>query len=163
MKNNLLKGILVSSVVFLAIACSPKNETPPPAEIDKEMVKQEIQARENEYAELYNTRQLKDIGYYAEDAISYSQNKAPLVGKSAIVEYLKTNIDTAAPANKISFTTNEVFVSPDGINVVEIGYYKLVDSADSIINTGNYMSIFEKRDGKYVCLRDMSTSDIPFE
>ena len=25
------------------------------------------------------------------------------------------------------------------------------------------MSLFEKRDGKYVCLRDMSASDMPFD
>ena len=48
-----------------------------------------------------------------------------------------------------------------GIHVVEIGSYTVVDSANTPINTGNYMSLFEKRDGKYVCLRDMSASDMP--
>ena len=61
----------------------------------------------------------------------------------------------------ISFKTNDVFVSSDGNQVVEIGYFKLVDSANAVINTGNYMSLFEKRDGKYVSVRDMSASDIP--
>ena len=53
-------------------------------------------------------------------------------------------------SNKISFKTNDVFVSSDGNQVVEVGYFKLVDSANTIINTGNYMSLFEKRNGKYV-------------
>jgi hypothetical protein len=64
-------------------------------------------------------------------------------------------------SDKLSFKTNEVFPSSDGNQIIEIGYFKLVDSANAIINTGNYMSLFEKRDGKYVCLRDMSASDIP--
>ena len=66
-------------------------------------------------------------------------------------------------SNKISFTTNEVFVSNDGNMVVEIGYYKVVDSTNTAINTGNYMGLFEKRNGKYVCVRDMSASDMPVE
>ena len=63
--------------------------------------------------------------------------------------------------NRISFTTKDVFVSNDGDQVVEIGYYKVVDSTSAPVNTGNYMSLFEKRDGKYVCVRDMSASDMP--
>ena len=66
--------------------------------------------------------------------------------------------------NKISFTTNEVFVSNDGNLVVEIGYYKVVDStANTAINTGNYMVLFEKRNGNYFSVRDMSASDMPLE
>jgi hypothetical protein len=42
---------------------------------------------------------------------------------------------------------------------VETGYFKVVDSANNPINSGNYMSLFEKRDGKYVTVRDMSASD----
>jgi hypothetical protein len=28
--------------------------------------------------------------------------------------------------------------------------------------TGNFMSLFEKRDGKYICIRDMGSSDMPY-
>ncbi len=68
-----------------------------------------------------------------------------------------------AANNKISFTTVEVFPSNDGMQVVEIGYYKVVDSTNTIINSGNYMGLFEKRDGNYVSVRDMSTSDMIIE
>jgi hypothetical protein len=47
--------------------------------------------------------------------------------------------------------------------VLEIGSYKVVDSNNYIVNSGNYMSLFVKRDGKYVSLRDMSASDIPVQ
>jgi hypothetical protein len=47
--------------------------------------------------------------------------------------------------------------------VVELGYFKVTDSANATVNSGNYMSLFEKRDGKYVTLRDMSASDMPFQ
>ena len=73
------------------------------------------------------------------------------------------DLNSTTESNKISFTTNEVFVSNDGNQVVEIGYYKVVDSTNTAVNTGNYMVLFEKRNGKYVCVRDMSASDMPLE
>ena len=152
---------MLSCVISLMVACNPKNEEP--AVIDKEQIKKEIQAKENEFAEVYNAGELRNIGYYADDAISFSQNKEPLVGKDAIVEYLKAGIDSSSKGNKISFTTNEVFVSTDGGQVVELGYYKLVDSTNVAINTGNYMILFEKRNGNYVSVREMSASDMPIE
>jgi len=161
MKDLLIKGILLSCLLSLVIACAPKKAEPVAVVIDKEQIKKEIQAREDEYAALYNTGELKDIGYYADDAISYFQHQAPLVGKAAIVEFLKSDLNENF--DRISFVTKEVFAGKDGIYVLEIGSYKVVDSTNTAINTGNYMSLFEKRNGKYVCLRDMSASDMPIE
>jgi ketosteroid isomerase-like protein len=163
MKNKLIKAAFLSCVISLLIACNPKKEEPAAPVIDKEQIKKEIQAKENDFAALYNTGELKNIGYYAEDATVFAQNKAPLAGKDTIVSYLKAGIDSSSKGNKISFTTNDVFVSNDGNQVVEIGYFKLVDSVDVAINTGNYMILFEKRDGKYVSVREMSTSDMPLD
>jgi len=144
----------------LAVACSPKHEehAAPPA-VDKEQVKKDIQARENEFAEVYNSGILKNIGYYADDAVTFFQNRPPLIGKEAIVEFYRSAISSTS--NRISFTSKDIFISNDGNQVVEIGYFKVVDSTKTPINTGTYMSLFEKRDGKYVCVRDISASDMP--
>ncbi len=155
------KTLLSAGVILLLFACNAKKAEPAAAAPDKEQIKKEIQAREDAFAEVYNAGELKEIGYYADDAISFFQNRAPLVGKEAIVEFLKS--DLTANSNKITFTTNEVFVSNDGDQVVEVGYFKVVDSTNAEINTGNYMSLFEKRNGQYVCLRDMSASDMPLK
>ena len=127
--------------------------------VDKEQIKKDIQAKETEFANVYNEGKLKEIGYYADDATTFYQNRAPLVGKAAIVEFLKSDLDSNT--NKISFLTKEVFPSSDGNQVVEIGYFELMDSANIIINTGNYMTLFEKRNGSYVSVRDMSVSNVP--
>jgi hypothetical protein len=29
------------------------------------------------------------------------------------------------------------------------------------MKTGNFISLFEKKDGKYLCIRDMGSSDMP--
>ena len=161
MKNKVVIGVLFSCLMSIIIACNLKKAEPVAVVIDKEQIKKEIQAKENDYAALYNAGEIKDIGYYADDATTFYQNRAPLVGKPAIIEFLKT--DLSSNSNKISFTTNEVFVSNDGEQVIEIGYYSVMDSTNTAINTGNYMSLFVKRDGKYMCLRDMSASDRPLE
>ena len=161
MKNNFAKGIMIGCITYMTIACNAENEKIATPVIDKEQIKKEIQAREDEFAAVYNSGELKSIGYYADDATTFYQNRPPLIGKAAIVEFLKSDLDSNT--NTIIFKTNEVFPSSDGNQVVEIGYFKLVDSAKYLINSGNYMVLFEKRDGKYVCVRDMSTSDMPIQ
>ncbi|WP_281322943.1 YybH family protein [Flavobacterium aestivum] len=159
MKKTFIKGIVVSSVLLLLISC--KKEESATAAIDTNQIKDEIQAKENEFADTYNSGVVKDIGYHADDAITYPQNSQPIIGKKAIVDFLKTHRDSITVGRKISFKTDDVFVSNDGNQVVEVGNYKVVDSTNAVVNSGNYMSLFVKRNGKYVCLRDMGTSDMP--
>ena len=162
MKNTLLKNVFPAILLTILFACNSAKEEPIPVPvIDKEQVKKEIQAKEDEFAATYNSGVPKEIGYYADDATTFYQNRAPLVGKKAIVDFLYA--DLQSNSNKISFTTKEVFVSSDGNQVVEIGAFKVTDSTNNAVNTGNYMSLFEKRNGKYVCVRDMSASDIPLQ
>jgi len=160
MKKDILKGGLLSGTLMLMISCNSKQETSTTTTaIDKEQIKKEIQAKEDAFAEIYNTGELKNIGYYADDAVTFFQNRPPLIGKEAIVEFYRSAISSTS--NRISFTSKDIFISNDGNQVVEIGYFKVVDSTKTPINTGTYMSLFEKRDGKYVCVRDISASDMP--
>jgi len=161
MKNMFLKGVVLSCLVLLMISCNTNQEDSTQVAVDLEEIKKEIQARENEFAEVYNSGELKKIGYYADDAITFYQNMAPLTNKAERLEFLKPDLNSNY--NKISFKTNEVFATKYGVQVLEIGAYTVVDSLNTVISTGNYMSLFEKRDGKYVCLRDMSASDMPFD
>ncbi len=161
MKNMFVKGIVLGCLFLLMASCNTNEENSTSVVIDKELVKKDIQARENQFAEIYNGGELKKIGYYADDAVTFYQNMTPIRSKEERLEFLK--IDLASNSNKISFTTTEVFPSKDGVQVVEIGYYTVVDSTNTAVNTGNYMSLFEKRDGQYVCLRDMSASDMTIE
>lgn len=156
-----LRGSVLTFVVLLLTSCNVKVENDKTIAIDKDQIKKDIQARENEFAEIYNSGEVKKIGYYADDAVTFYQNMPPIRTKEERIEFLK--IDESSNSNTISFTTIEVFPSNDGNQVLEVGYYTVVDSTNTAINTGNYMSLFEKRDGKYVCLRDMSASDMPLD
>ena len=154
----MLTRMSLASILTIMVACNSNKAEPAATAVDKEQIKKEIQAKEDEFASTYNSGVLKNIGYYADDAISFYQNRAPLIGRPAIAEFLQEGISSSS--NKIKFTTSEVFVSNDGNMVVEIGYFTVTDSTSAAINSGHYMSLFEKRNGKYVCVRDMSASEI---
>lgn len=159
MKSMFLKGVVLGYVFLLMGACNSNQDQA--ASVDIEQIKKEIQARENKFAEIYNGGELKNIGYYADDAVTFYQNMAPLRSRQERLDFLASDLE--GNTNKIEFKTNEIFASKDGVQVLEIGAYTVVDSTNAIIGSGNYMSLFEKRDGQYVCLRDMSASDMPLE
>ena len=161
MTGKLTKGLIIIIFIPLSMACRAQRAEPAKPAVDREQIKMEIQEKENEFAEIYNSGELRKIGYYADDAISFAPNQPPIVGREAIIEYLK--VDVESNTDRISFTTKEVFVSNDGNMVVEVGYYTVVDSINTPFNTGNYICLFEKRDGKYYCVRDMIATDIPLE
>lgn len=159
MKKMILRTTVLMTVFATIVCCKPKTETPEP--VDKDQIKTEIQAIENKIAEMYNNRDLSNEDYYADDATSFSQNKPPLVGKAAIDKSIREDLKLFQKGHQIAFVVNEIFPSADGNQVVEIGSYRVSDSTATAIYTGNFMALFEKRDGKYVVTRDMAASDRP--
>lgn len=161
MKNKFLIGGWLLFVLALSVACNQKKEEPTAAvpAIDNEQIKAEIQAIENDFAAVYNTGNIDALSYYADDATSYFSGKMPLVGKEAIHQSMKEELANFSKGDKISFETKEVYVANDGKHVMEIGAYQFADSTGTKLRSGNYFSLFEKRDGKYQCVRDMGNSE----
>ena len=59
MKNRSLKGVLLGVIITLMFACNTKKEEPVAAVVDKEQIKKEIQAKEDEFAATYNAGELE--------------------------------------------------------------------------------------------------------
>lgn len=160
-KKFLIRG-LVLLIVTLAIACNQKKEVVAAAPaVDKDQIKTEIQAMEDAFAVAFNAGNADTLTYYADSATSFANEKMPLVGKAAILASVKEEIANTPKGAKVSYAANEIYPSNDGNQVVEIGSYLLVDSTSTKLRSGNYISLFEKRDGKYICIRDMGSSDSP--
>jgi ketosteroid isomerase-like protein len=158
MKNKVLSGLLVSFVIALVIACSPKKAEIAAVVIDKEQVKKEIQAIEDEFAAVYTHRNVDLLTYYADDAVSYFVGQRPIAGKDSIHRFIEEELMYFPEGAKIINETIEIYVTDDGNNVAEIGAYKMVDSTGTLLQNGHFFSFFSKRNGKYVCTRDMATS-----
>ena len=47
----------------------------------------------------------------------------------------------------------------DENTVTEVGKMTRKDASGKVVSTGKYMAVWEKRDGKYLCVRDIGNSD----
>lgn len=164
MKQKFLKPIFLGICMVLLVSCNTKSEAPveEAPSVDADAIRTEIQALEDTYAVASNARDVDGImAYYADDAVSYPSEKAPISGKEAMRASLQEDLDSYPKGSTVSYSVKDVFVSNDGSLVTEIGSYTALDSLGAKTRTGHYISLFEKRDGKYVCIRDMSTPDTP--
>ena len=132
----------LASTALIILSCATKEEVV----LDMENVKIEIQAMEDVDAEL---------AYYSEDAINYSRNRSANKGRAAIRESIARNIagDTIGGYNVYEI----VAVFANDARVVEIGSWTQFDSIGNERQNGNFMSYFKKQEGKYRCVREMSS------
>ena len=141
--------------MFSACATTEKEEV-----IDMEKVKVEIQAMEDAYAAGEKAKDADAVvEYYSDDAISYSRNNQPLSGKAAIRDNMANSIAKDTTGNYNVYKVVDLFA--EGNTAIEIGSWTEFDASGNEKENGNYMSYFQKRDGKYLCVRDMSTTTSP--
>jgi uncharacterized protein (TIGR02246 family) len=159
-KNYLVASLLVLFAVMLA-ACNNTETTPTaaaPAASDMNKVKAEIQALETAWAEADNMRDAKAIAVlYADDAVTLVNNKPMISGKEAILKDMEASMATKPKGSTIAFDVLDVF--GDENTVTEVGKTTGKDSTGKVTYTGKYMAIWVKRDGKYVCIRDIGNDD----
>ena len=155
MKSKVLKGALLVVMLTIFIAC---NQDKKEVVIDKELIKSEIRALEDNLASTFNNRDISLLNYYAEDAISYFGGQEPVVGIEAIHQHIEYELLDLPIGATITFEPLEIYITDDGSHVAEIGAHQMLDSTGVILQRGHYMSFFAKRDGRYVCTRDMANS-----
>ena len=160
MKNKIFTIGLLLAMVTLFVACNQgKEEKIAALASNKEQIKAEIQALEDHFALIYNTRNEDSLSYYADDAVSYFDGRKPITGKAAIHKFISEELMNYPKGAKISFETVEIYIGNDDRLVIEIGAYKQADSTGVVLQRGHYFSLFEKRNGKYMCIRDMANSN----
>ena len=125
-----------------------------------EMVRIEIQAMEDAFTAGEKAKDADAVAaYYSDDAISYSRNRTPLSGKAAITVSISNNMAKDTLGNYSVYKLVDVFA--EGNTAIEVGSWVSFDASGKEVDNGNFMSYFQKRDGKYLCVRDMSTTASP--
>jgi ketosteroid isomerase-like protein len=158
MNSKIKVPALIGITALILSACSSsKTETKP---VDIEKLKTEIQGLEDAFAAGEKAKDANAVAaYYAEDAISYSRNKLPQVGMAAIKESIAKNIKEDTTGNHSEYKVVDLFA--EGNMVVEIGSWTNMNPAGARLDSGHYMSYFQKRNGKYLCVRDMNVASTP--
>jgi uncharacterized protein (TIGR02246 family) len=152
-----LPGLFVLSSLFFAACTEPAKEAAP---IDMAALKTEIQAKEDAFAAAEKAKDADAVAaYYSDDAVSYSRNQEPVSGKAAIKESIAKRIASDTTGNQSTYQVVDLFA--DGDMLVEIGSFSTKNPAGQETDKGHYLSVFQKRDGKYVCVRDMNATSMP--
>jgi uncharacterized protein (TIGR02246 family) len=160
--------LLCVAFCLLTIGCNTAPEektttavatTTEPAKPDAATIKAEIQALENAWAAADNARDAKALAaFYADDAMTAPNNRPMISGKDAILKDLEAQIAKRPKGATISYEVMDVFAGDN--YATEMGKTTLKDSTGKVTYTGKYMAVWEKRDGKYVCLRDIGNDDV---
>lgn len=161
MKSSLLLSLFVACIGGLFTSCQQAATSTATTvdEINLDSVRAEIEALNITYANAINAKDVETVlAFYAPDAIVMPVGEPVQAGTEAIKKGYLAEFE-ANGNSKISFTTKDIFAA--GKYATETGVITLKDSTDAVIYTGKYMVLFEKRDGRYVALRDIWNSDNP--
>jgi uncharacterized protein (TIGR02246 family) len=165
MKKTILLVTYVSCVLLFA-SCqeAEKKETPAATTVtehakpDLTQIRAEIVAIENAWAAAQNAKDVNALmALYADDAVSMPDGEPMLTGKAAIQK--KQAADFAKPSKYASIAFETMDVYAQGNVVTEVGKTMYKDAAGKTTGGGKYIAVFEKRDGKYLCIREIYNQD----
>lgn len=125
---------------------------------DRGQLKKEIQEQETAWSDADNARNLDALAaFYADDAVSLATDKPMLVGNAAIKKDLEATLAKKPKGAKISYEVMDAY--GDDNYATEVGKTTRTDSTGKVTSTGKYMAIWEKRNGKWICIRDIGNED----
>lgn len=154
---------LCCSLCFVTMGCNaPKDEKAVDASIttgtDLVKLKADVQALEAAWSAADNARDTATlIAFYADDAVSLSDNKPMAVGKEAILATLKEGLKSRKEGHTVAYEVMDVY--GDENTVTEVGTTTGKDATGKVTYKGKYMAVWEKRDGKYLCVREIYNDD----
>jgi uncharacterized protein (TIGR02246 family) len=153
---NVTLAAMAGMATMLFTACTaPVEET-----IDTEKLKVEIQAMEDAFAAAEKAKDADAVAaYYSDDAVSYTRNEEPTQGKAAIRDRVAKRLATDTSGHTNVYKVVDLYAVKD--MAVEVGSWTEMDAAGAEVDKGFYLSYFQKKDGKYLCVRDMNISTMP--
>ena len=159
MRSKLQLVLFMAASAFVFYSCNEPaaGEAKP---IDMSKAKTEIQAMEDAFAAAEKAKDAKAVAaYYSDDAMSYGRNEEPVSGRAAITESIDKRMKEDTSGNTDVYKVVDLF--GEGNMLVEVGSWTSMNPAGAVVDKGHYMSYFQKKDGKYVCVRDMNVTSMP--
>ncbi len=156
--------IFIATTFLMLVACKPAvksvDATVEASKPDMTQIKADIQELENAWAKAQNAKDFETLlALYTDDAISMPDGAPSVSGKAAIKARMEAEATKTPDGLTSEYTVLEVY--GDGDIVTEIGTGVTKDASGAVIRTGKYFAIWQKVDGKYLCLREIYNSDVP--
>ena len=170
MKKNQIFHLMVAcaALFFTTVGCnSPASDTANKmvetskqsvAKSDLAAIKAEIQAVENAWATASMAKDAVTISnFYADDAVSFINNKPMVTGKTAIRKEIDEELAKKKDNRIVTYETLDVY--GDDKMVTETGKTTTKDDKGVVFYRGKYMAVWEKRNGKWLVVRDIYNDD----
>ncbi|MES2880528.1 MAG: SgcJ/EcaC family oxidoreductase, partial [Bacteroidota bacterium] len=126
---------------------------------DNQQLKAEIQALENEWAKADNAGDATALAaFYSDDAVSLSNNKPMITGNAAIKKDMEDGMAKRVKGSTVAYDVMDAYGCDN--YVTEVGKITRKDSTGKTVYTGKYMALWEKQDGKWICIRDIGNDDV---
>ena len=168
-KSIIIPAFTIFVLSFVSCGDAPKQEAavetktteataPVPPAIVPVQVKAEIVAIETAWAAALNSKDINALmAIYADDAVSMPDGEPIVSGKAAIRVHQEKEFAGKPSFASIAFETLDVYAQGDV--ATEVGITKYLDAAGKEMGRGKYFAVFEKRDGKYLCIREIYNKD----
>jgi uncharacterized protein (TIGR02246 family) len=151
---NILKTAAVIAAGLLTLAGCQK------AAEDTSAAEAEIRKSAPAWADAYNAQDADKLAaMYWEDAVLQPPGAPAATGTAAIREFLAADTATTKAAGLTMNIPEAGAVDVSGDLAYEAGSYTVTDASGATVDAGKYIGVFEKRDGKWLYIRDTWNSD----
>jgi uncharacterized protein (TIGR02246 family) len=144
---------------FLALVGCAKSAPPAPDAAADEAA---IRAVNPAWFKAYNAGDVDGVAaLYAEDAVLNIPGAAPARGHAAIREGLAKDIAASAAGG---FTLSQAPMSEMGVSgdlAWEWNTFTVADKSGATVDAGKYVTVYGRKDGKWLIIRDIWNSDTP--
>ena len=164
----------IGALIVLALAGCSKAEapavdtsaamTPPPAAAASTPAadKEAVSAVNAAWFKAYNAHDVDAISaLYADDAVLSAPGAPSARGAAAIKEAFRKDIAAATKAGIANNDGTSADVGVSGDLAWEWNTFSATDKSGKVVERGKYVTLFERRNGKWVIIRDIWNSDGP--
>jgi len=150
--------LLVVGTVFALSAC---RQTPAASAVDTAGDEAALKAATATWIESYNAGDVeKMVGLYAEDAVLMPPH-APVANGTAAIRTFLTAETAGAKAAGVKLVPGTSTAGVAGDTGWESGSYTVTDASGATVDSGSYLSVSHKSNGKWLYHRDTWNSDRP--
>lgn len=150
---NILKTAAIAAVSVLALAACK------PAAYDSTADAAEVGQLNQSWAAAYNAGDADGLAnLYSDDGVVMPPGVPALVGHEAIRNFIATDSAAAKAAGMtMNIASSDMGVTPD--LAWDRGTFTVTDASGATVDSGNYVSVIKKVDGKWMLFRDIWNSD----
>ena len=151
--------VTVCCLAFMALQCNQQQSAS-----DIQAAESAFRSINKSWFEAYNAGDVDGVvALYAEDAVVSAPGAPPARGHAAIHKLITNDIEGTKAAGLSLKGGEKSDAGVSGDLGWEWGTFTVIDQSGATVDRGKYTSIFARKDGKWLIIRDTWNSDGPMQ